>query len=262
VSSAAVNGRRLPIASLEKSLRVLDALARARHGASVADLVERTGLERTTVQRILRTIHAEGYVERTGRGEYAIAPRAYVMGAMLVRSNQLAAAARPVLRRLQRATGETVNLAVLDGTNVLSLEHLAADKLLVSNFAVGQRLPAYASSLGRAMLANLSEPHAAEILRLSDRDGPTDRTIVVVSELAAELECVRRQGFALVDGEVEYGLCAAAAPVLDRTGSAVAAINVVAPAARADAAKFRASFVAPLIDSAAEISDRLAQWTA
>jgi IclR family pca regulon transcriptional regulator len=250
-------GKRLPIASLEKSLRLLEALGRAGESVSVAALIQQTGLERTTVQRIVRTLHAEGYVERTGRGEYAVAPRAYVLGAMLSRSDHLAVLARPILHRLQRATGETVNIAVLDGTTVLCVDHLATDKLLAFNFAVGTRLPAFASSLGRAILAFSPPEFAREVLRQSDRRGLTRTTITSVRKLTAELDRVREQEHALVMGEVEDGLCAVAAPVLGPTGEALAAVNVVVPLARADERRMRGFFTPPLLDATRELSTRL-----
>lgn len=246
--------QRLPIASLGKSLRVLEALGVGPSSSSVAWLIEQTGLERTTVQRIMRTLHAEGYVERTGRGEYAIAPRAYVLGAMLSKSSHLAVLARPVLRRLLRATGETVNIAVLDGSSVLSVEHLATDKLLTFNFAVGARLPAYASSLGRAILAHLRPAQASEVLELSERRALTPRTLTSLEELSTELERVRQQGFCLAIDEVEVGLCAVAAPILGPTGEALAAINIVVPGARTDEAHMREVFVPPLLDAARTLS--------
>ena len=249
--------RRLPIASLEKSLRLLEALGRADESASVAWLIDQTSLDRTTVQRILRTLLAEGYVERTGRGEYAVAPRSYVLGAMLSKSSQLAVLARPVLQRLQRVTGETVNLAVLDGTSVLCIEHLATDKLLAFNFAVGTRLPAFASSLGRVILAYSRAESAADVLQQSDRKALTRRTVVSMRKLRDELERVREQGYSLVVAEIEDGLAAAAAPVLGPTGEALAAVNLVVPLARTDEKEMRRVFVPPLLDATRALSSRL-----
>jgi IclR family pca regulon transcriptional regulator len=225
-------GRRLPIASLVKSLRVLEQLAVAGGSSSVADLIECTGLERTTVQRVLRTLHVEGYVERTSRGEYGVAPRGYVLGVMLADGTHLAGAAEPVLRDLQRDTGETVHAGVLDGTDVVSIACLPADRILTFNFPVGTRIPAYASSLGRVILANLPPEQALDVLKQTDRRARTVSTITSLKKLSAELARARADGFCITRDEVELGVAAVAAPVLGPAGVPLAALNVVVPSAQ------------------------------
>lgn len=254
--SAADGSKRLPIASLVKSLRVLEELAMAGGSSSVADLIARTGLERTTVQRVLRTLHAEGYVERTARGEYGVAPRAYVLGVMLSMGNHLALAAEPILRGLQRDTGETVHAGVLDGTDVVSIAHVPADRLLAFNFGVGTRIPAYSSSLGRAMLAHLPAERALEVLQQSERRARTNRTLTAMKDLRAELERVREQGYAIVSDEVEIGVSSVAAPVLGPRRQALAALNVVVPTAQMQDDDYGA-LVAPVVEAARELSRRL-----
>lgn len=226
--------RRLPIASLVKSLRVLERLAVAGGTSSVAALIEDTGLERTTVQRILRTLHAEGYLERAARGEYAVAPRAYLLGIRLADSSHLTAAVEPALRDLQRRSGETVHAGVLDGTDVLSIACLRADRILTFDFPVGTRIPAYASSLGRVILASLPRERALEVLRQADRRARTPHTLTAIRDLIEELDRIREQGFSATRDEVEVGVASVAAPVLGPSGTALAAVNVVVPTAKFD----------------------------
>jgi DNA-binding IclR family transcriptional regulator len=253
--------RRLPIASLVKSLRVLEELALAGGSSSVATLIDRSGLERTTVQRVLRTLHAEGYVERTSRGEYGVAPRGYVLGAMLSKSSHLAVAADPIIRELQRATGETVHVAVLDGTDIVSVAHLPADRMLTFNFPVGTRIPAYASTLGRTILANLPPERGLAVLQRSDRRPLTAKTLTSLRDLRAELERVRQQGFCAAIDEVEIGVASIAAPVFGPTGEALAAINVVVPTAQVtEASGFDA--LAPDVKAAAATLSRALGWVA
>jgi IclR family pca regulon transcriptional regulator len=249
--------QRLPIASLVKSMRVMEELAAAGGSSSVAELIERTGLERTTVQRVLRTLHAEGYVERMARGEYGVAPRAYVLGVMLSKGNHLAQAAEPVLRRLQRETNETLHAAVLDGSEVVSILHLPADRILTFNFPVGARLPAYASTLGRAILAHLPRERATEILQQSDRRARTDRTLTSLKDLRAVLDRVREQGYSTAVDEVEIGVSAIAAPVLGPDGEAIAAINLVVPTQRITGATEWDELAPKVVTAAGELSQRL-----
>jgi IclR family transcriptional regulator, pca regulon regulatory protein len=250
-------GQRLPIASLVKSLRVLEELAAAGRSSSVAELIARTGLERTTVQRVLRTLHAEGYVERAARGEYGVAPRAYVLGVMLSKASHLAITAEPVLRDLQRVTGETVHAGVLDGTDVVSIAHVPADRILAFNFGVGTRIPAYASSLGRVLLAHLPEDSAIEVLQQSDRRARTARTLTSIKDLRAELRHARERGFCTVTDEVEIGVSSVAAPVVGPSGVALAALNVVVPTPQVDGANGYDALAPPVVDAARELSRRL-----
>lgn len=252
-----VPGKRLPIASLIKSLRVVEELAIAGGSSSVAELIERTGLERTTVQRVLRTLHAEGYLERTARGEYGVAPRGYILGVMLSKGNHLAQAAEPILRELQRVTGETVHSGVLDGNEVVSIVHLPAERILTFNFPVGARLPAYTSTLGRAILSNMPRERVLDVLRQSDRRARTAKTLTSLKDLAAELDRVHEQGYATGTDEVELGVSSVAAPVTGPSGEALAAINIVIPTQQVDQPNGYAALAPQVVQAAQELSRRL-----
>ena len=253
-------GKRPPIASLIKSLRVLEELGEAGGESSVGQLIEGTGLDRTTVQRIVRTLHDEGYLQRVGRGEYAVAPRGYVLGAMLSKGGHLALAAQPILSELLRETRESVHLAVLEGTDVVCISHLPSGKMLAFNFPVGARLPAYSSSLGRAMLAYLPQEQATRILKLSDRRRRTERTMTSLKDLTGELDRVRGQGYSVVESEVEMGVSSVGAPVLGPQGEALAAINVVVPATRLDKTSGFEQLVPAVTHAAGSLSRELG-WT-
>lgn len=248
--------RRLPIASLIKSLRVLEELALAGGSSSVAELIERTGLERTTVQRVLGTLHAERYVERTARGAYGVAPRGYVLGVMLSKGSHLARSAEPVLRQLQRTSGEAVHAGVLDGTEIVSIAHIPARRFLTFNFPVGTRIPAYASTLGRVILASQPPERALEVLQQSDRRPRTKRTRTSIKDLRAELQRAREQGYCAASDEMEIGVSSVAAPILGPTGEALAAINIVVPTMQVDEAGYDA-LVPQVVEAARELSARL-----
>jgi IclR family pca regulon transcriptional regulator len=237
----------------------LEELGEAGGESSVAHLIEQTGLDRTTVQRIVRTLHAEGYVQRTGRGEYAVAARGYVLGAMLSKGGHLALAAEPILAELQRQTGESIHLGVLEGTDVVCISHIPSGKMLAFNFPVGARLPAYSSSLGRSMLAHMPSEHAMRVLKMSDRRRRTERTVTSLKDLTAELDRVRENGYCTVESEVELGVSSVAAPVLRSNGEALAAINVVVPATRIDKTRGY-EVVIPAVRRAAESLSRELGW--
>ena len=260
MTSSSDAGARLPIASLIKSLRVLEELALSGGNASVADLIERSGLERTTVQRVLRTLQAESYIERTARGEYSVAARGYVLGAMLAGSNHLTSAATPVLTDLQKKTAETVHLGVLGGTDAVSIAYYPSGRILSFTFPMGTRIPAYASTLGRAILAHVPTETAIDVLQRSDRKALTRETLTSMKDLRRELERVRGQGYCAGADEVELGIASIAAPVIGPTGHALAAMNNVMPNLHLEERGGKDAFLPDLLAAARKLSAQMG-WT-
>lgn len=232
-ATSTTNGeRRSDVASLLRGLTVLEALSRVATELTPQDVCDRTDLDRSTVQRLLRTLAGAGYVDRIGHGKYTIGARSVTLGMNLMRSERLATVATPVLQKLQRDVGETVNLAVLDGSDVVYIARIATNQILAVNLAIGSRLPVSCTSLGRAMLAFLPPAEARQRLEHSDRTKRTAKTLTAIDEIERELAKVAEDGFAVTDEELEWGLRSTAAPVFDALGEVVAAINVSVPAAR------------------------------
>lgn len=245
---------RVPVAALANGMRVLEVLTAGERGASLAEIVQRSGLERTAVHRILRTLVIEGFLVRHGRGHYEVAPRGLALGLALSRGNRLAAIAGPIMRELQASVREAVNLAVLDGVEAVYVARVESARFLSDNHAVGSRVPAYCTSLGRALLAFAPEADARATLERSERRQVTERTVTSVDELMALLGEVRHQGYAMVCSELELGLRCIAAPVRSATGEAIAAMNVSVPETRvAD----RADGLAELAPALLRATDRL-----
>jgi len=247
------SGKRVPIAGLAKGLAVLEALVAGAEGASPAELVARTGLERTTVQRILRTLTAEGYVSKSGHGQYHVAPRAFSLGLGLSRGSQLARTAKPYLDQLGSRVQEATNLAVLDGLDVLYVARSEPNRSLSDTHTVGSRLPAYCTSLGRAILAFGPEERAISLLEKSDRSKVTDNTVTDFADLLSELARVREQGYAMVNSELEKGLVCISAPVWSPSGGAFAAMNISIPEIRVDDSTIE-EYVPLLLDTARMLS--------
>ena len=248
---------RLPIAVLGKAMCVLEALVCNGSSASLKEVVDTTGLDRTTVHRVLRTLVAEGFLIQTGRGRYDVAPRGLALGLALGHGNRIAAVAEPAMRNLQAKVQEAVNLAVMDGIDVVYVGRVKPDRFLSDNHEVGARLPAYCTSLGRSMLAFTPRERALSILQRSERRQLTRSTMTDVADLARELDDVRRQGYAIVRGELEVGLCCIAAPLLAANGEAIAAINVSVPEVRFDTSNAHELYAMPLVETVNELSRRL-----
>lgn len=227
-----VKERRSDVASLLRGLTVLEALSRASASSTPQEICDGTALDRSTVQRLLRTLAGAGYVDRIGHGKYAVGARAVMLGMNFMRSERLGTVATPVLQELQHDIGETVNLAVLDGGEVVYIARIATNQILAVNLEIGSRLPISCTSLGRAILAFLPPAEARQQLEASDRTKRTAKTIVSIEEIERKLAVIAERGFAVTDEELEWGLRSAAAPVFDARGNPIAAINVSVPAAR------------------------------
>ena len=246
-----------PVASLVKGVRTLEELAAAGTSSRLADLVRRTEFDRATVHRILRTFMDIGYVNRSGRGEYVISYRAYLMGARLTSAHNLIQVARPRLLALRETIRETTNLAILDNTEIVYLFRAEVTRVLSLTVDVGTRLPAFCASLGRAMLAYLPENEAVDVLTRSDRRAYTPYTKTSIPDLLDALTVCRARGLALSNQEFEIGLCSMACPVFGPDGVPVAAINIALLAARMSATQMTKRYKEPLQETCNSISREL-----
>lgn len=217
--------------SVERAIRVLRTIADAGADLGVSELAQRTALSVSTTHRLLRVLLAAGLVDQDPRTER------YQLGPMLVPLGRAAeqrlgfARVRPVLESLASTTGESVNLGVRVGDDVLVVVDVASSQPLRFDQAPGSRVPIHTSAMGKCLLAWDADP-AGAVDRLGRLVAVTDRTITEPGALRAELDRVRRQGWALNDEERVPGVRAVAVPVLDAAGVALAAIAVQAPALR------------------------------
>ena len=217
------------IQSVARALSILEQFSDKVPSATVNELAELTGLSRSTCYRFCRTLKQLGYLDEVGDGRYRPGLRAAALAYSALSSRELPELAMPYLRRLRDETNETVNMAVLSDTEVIYVARLPSDHLISLRLYVGSRLPAYASSLGRAILAFLPEDAARSVIDRSQMTAITPNTISDRDQLWAELRIVRRQGYAVNDQGVAIGLRGVAAPVLTHDGNPIAAINVSIP---------------------------------
>lgn len=217
------------IQSVARALRILEQFDEKRRSASVNELAILTGLSRSTVYRFCDTLHELGYLDELEQRRYRPGLRAALLARAALASRDLPELALPYLRRLRDETGETVNMAVLDGTEVVYIARLLSEHLITLRLYVGSRLPAYACSLGRAILAYLPPEEAEAIIRRTQFDALTDHTVSSPRVLRSELERVRGQGFAVNDQGIAVGLRGVAAPVLLYGIRPVASINISIP---------------------------------
>jgi IclR family pca regulon transcriptional regulator len=213
------------VESLARGLTVITSFGEGRSELTLTEVAEATGLARATARRALITLEHLGYVTVHGRF-FRLTPRVLGLGFPPLSRTTLSDIATPHLTALSDRMHESTSLAVLTGDDIQYTARVAPSRIMSVNVTVGARLPAYATSLGRVMLADLPEPPLPEPAPL------TRLTVTDPAELRGVLERVRREGYALVDGELEEGLRSIAVPVRDRGGRVVAAVNVAMHSSR------------------------------
>jgi IclR family pca regulon transcriptional regulator len=213
------------VQSVARALAVMRSFNADRPRQSLAEVARETGLDRATARRLLLTLADLGYVTGDSRG-FELTPRVLELGYSYLSGLSLPEIAYPHLRRLAGELNETAALAVLDGDDIVYVALVASTRLATVRINVGTRFEAYATSMGRVLLAGLPEPEFENYLARLHLQARTDRTVRTVDMLRQEIDKARAQGWALVDSELEEGLRGAAAPVRNRAGTVIAAANV------------------------------------
>ncbi len=243
------------VQSLERGLAVIRAFDGDHRELTLSDVARRTGLPRAAARRFLLTLVELGYVRTDGR-LFSLRPRVLDLGYAYLSSTSLPEVAQPHLEELVARVHESCSVSVLDGHDIVYVARVATKRLMTVAINVGTRFPAYATSMGRVLLAARSPAERAAYLRSVRLDALTRHTVTDPDELAAVLTQVADQGYALLDQELEEGLRSIAVPVRDGTGEVVAAMNVSASARRTPDS-LRAELLPPLRRAAGEIESDL-----
>jgi len=244
------------VQSLERGLAVIRTF---EHGSAStpSEVAAATGLTRAAARRFLLTLADLGYVRAEGRA-FRLSPRVLELGRAYLSGLTLPDLALPHLRELVASVRESSSVAVLDGERIVYIAHVAAKRVLAVTVTVGSEDPAWATSLGRVLLAAQTDEWLDRYLEGAELPALTARTITQRGRLRAELEKVRKQGWALVDQELEMGLRAVAAPLHDAHGRVVAAVNVDPQATRLTVGAIRSTVLPQLLEKAAAIDLELA----
>ncbi|MGE0314683.1 MAG: IclR family transcriptional regulator C-terminal domain-containing protein [Lautropia sp.] len=246
------------VQSLARGLSVIEAFDGAERGLTVADAARRSGLTRASARRSLHTLVELGYAHFDGRA-FALAPRVLKLGFSYLRSQGLWATAQAPMVELVETVHESCSVAVLDGLEIVYVARVPTRTRIMSiSIGIGSRLPAATTSMGRVLLAGLppAERRAA-LARMPRLARHTAHTIADAATLAAELEQVARQGYAIVDQELEPGLRSLAVPLTDATGRTIAALNVGTHAARVTIDRLRREILPALRRCAVRISQAM-----
>jgi IclR family transcriptional regulator, pca regulon regulatory protein len=236
------------VQSLARGLQVITAFGPERPELSLSDVARATGLTRAAARRFLLTLRDLGYVQTDGR-LFRLAPRVLEVGYAYLSSLSLPGIAEPHLEWLVGETGESSSMSVLDGQDIVYVARVPTSRIMTVAINVGTRFPAYATSMGRVLLAGLDDEALEQHLETLDLHRLTSHTVPSVADLRRRLAEVRRQGYALVDQELEPGLRSLAVPVRNRGGRVVAAVNISSHVSRLPKDKARRQFL-PLLQQA------------
>jgi IclR family transcriptional regulator, pca regulon regulatory protein len=244
------------VQSLERGLAVIRAFDAEHPELTLSDVARQTGLTRAAARRFLLTLRDLGYVRTDGR-LFALTARVLELGYSYLSALTLPEVAEPHLEALVAEVRESSSLSVLDGDDIVYVARVPTSRIMRVAINVGTRFPAYATSMGRVQLAGLSDEDLTAYLERVDLKRLTAHTLATEAELRGELARIRAQGWALVDQELEEGLRSVAAPIRDRDGAVVAAVNVSAHASRATKDIVRKTLLPPLLETAGQIESDL-----
>jgi len=237
--------------SLARGLLVIQAFSERRLQLSISQLSKRTTLSRASVRRCLHTLSKLGFAGTDDGRSFYLRPRVLALGHSYLSSMPLATAAQPILEHLSQILHESCSIALLDGTEIVYVARAHVTRIMAIDLGVGTRLPAFCTSMGRVLLANLPPDELETVLPKIEFTRYTDRTVSSVEKLRQVLVTVRREGHAIIDQELELGLRSMAVPVRNPAGRVVAAINVGAHGQRVSIQDMRTRFL-PYLHAAAQ----------
>ncbi|MET0827949.1 MAG: IclR family transcriptional regulator C-terminal domain-containing protein [Microbacterium sp.] len=244
------------VQSLARGLSVIRAFDAEHSELTLSDVARRAGITRAAARRFLLTLESLGYVASDARA-FRLTPRVLELGFSYLSSLSLPEIVQPHLESLSREVDESVSAAVLDGTDIVYVARVPTRRIMSVRITIGTRFPAFATSMGRVLLAGLPKAASDAVLAESDLPHLTDRTVTDPAKLRTELDLVREQGWSLVDGELEPGLRSIAVPLRARDGRVVAALNVSTSATRDSVVHVRNAYLPPLLRTAAAIDAEL-----
>ncbi len=236
--------------SLARGLLVVQAFSQRRLHLTISQLSKKTGLSRASVRRCLHTLSKLGFVGSDDERNFYLRPRILSLGHSYLSSMPLATA-QPILEHLSQILHESCSIALLDGIDIVYVARANVTRIMAIDLGVGTRLPAFCTSMGRVLLANLSPDELENVLPTIEFTRYTDRTLTSVERLRQELTKVRGEEYAIVDQELEVGLRSMAVPVRNPMGRVVAAINSGAHGQRVSVQDMQTRFL-PYLRAAAQ----------
>lgn len=240
--------------SLARGLTVIQAFTQKKRQLTISQLSAKTGLSRAAVRRCLYTLAKLGFAGADDGRHFYLGPRILALGYSYIASMPLATAAQPVLERVSHELHESCSISTLDRSDIIYVARSNVTRIMSIDLGVGSRLPAFCTSMGRILLASLAPEALEAYLKETELQRFTERTIASVEKLRQVLRLVSRNGYSIVDQELELGLRSMAVPIQNPNGKIVAALNVGAHAQRVSIQEMQTKFLPRLRAAAQELS--------
>lgn len=241
------------VQSFARGLEVIRSFNAQAPRQTLSEVAAATGLTRAGARRILLTLQTLGYVASEGK-QFSLTPKILDLGFAYLSSMPIWNRAEPVMEALVRQVQESCSAAVLDAADIVYVLRVPTHKIMSITLGVGSRLPAYCTSMGRLLLADLGDEEARARLAASTREAFTRHTVTDIDTLLAKVAQARRQGWCLVNQELEEGLISVAAPIVNSAGRTVAALNISGQANRTNAKVMQETMLPALLAAAQTIS--------
>ena len=221
------------VQSLTRGLNILEALAKTDGGITLTDLAHRVSLPPSTTHRLLSTLEKMGYVYQAGNlGLWYVGLHAFTVGAGFLANRDFVGESHAYMRRLMEQSGETANLAILDGTEAVFIAQVQCHEMMRILVKIGGRVPLHASGVGKALFAALPDEQVDAILKVKGLPRITPHTIVASETMWAALKVIRHRGYSFDDEEHAPGTRCVAATIFDEHAEPLGAISLAGPASR------------------------------
>lgn len=244
------------VQSFARGLAVIRTFNEERPRQTLTEVANAAELTRAGARRILLTLVTLGYVQVEDR-YFRLTPKILDLGFAYLSSMPFWNLAEPVMESLVATVHESSSAAVLDNDEIVYVLRVPTRKIMAVSLSIGSRLPALWTSLGRVLLAGQSDAFIVDLIEDTELTAYTAKTLLTADSLLAEIKMVRKQGWALVDQELEEGLMSLSAPIKNRQGRIIAALNISGNAQNKTAEQMEATFLEPLLAASLEISNLL-----
>lgn len=241
------------VSAFARGLVIFQILSNSRKPLAISDISKLTNFPRATVRRALYTLVQLGYVSQENR-YYTLTSKILMLSHSFITAQPLPNAAQPILENITKEVDEASSMAVLTQNQIIYIARSSENtqRIMSNTLAIGSQLPAYCTSMGRVLLSALPIEKQIETLKQSKLKAYTNKTIYKENELLNELKRVKNQGYAIIDQELEVGLCSIAVPVFDKSGKVIASINISTHALRTNINKMIENFL-PILQRSASL---------
>jgi len=246
------------VQSIEKGLKVISAFGAENPRMTLTEVATMLDMTRANARRILLTLQHLGYVTSEDGKWFSLTAKVLSLGYSFLSSQSLPELARPFMQQLTESVNESCSLSVLDGSEIVYTARVQTKRIMTIALGVGTRLPAHATSMGKALLANLSPAQAHPILEKLSYEAFTSHTLDKAAFLS-NLDSIREQGYAIANQELEIGVRSIACPVRDKAGCVQAALNISGHASRVTVEEMKAKYLPALQKTVTEIEAALHQ---